>query len=443
MTPRNTIFALSTPLARSAIAIIRLSGPSSLTALQQLTGKKSFVPNQAQLCLFKDEAGVPIDQGLALYFKAPHSFTGEDCVELHLHGSMASISHMVAALSEMEGLRLAEAGEFTRRAYLNGKMDLLEAEGLADLINADTAAQKDQALRQMAGSGSQYYYELREGIIRALAHLEAYIDFPDEDIPGSVLQGIKGQIGEIISLIEKTLADNRNGERLREGFSVVILGAPNAGKSSLINRLSGKDAAIVSHTAGTTRDVIEVAMNLGGFPVTLIDTAGVRESGDAIEEEGVRRALQRGRGADLKLLLLDGTNMSEMDNKLLEMADEDGLIVVTKIDKMDKMNIKLSIKNKILYISSVTGQGIDGLLAAITAYISSSAGKTPAIITRARHRQLLGEAKGHLVNYRPELPLELACEELRQAALAIGKITGKIAVDELLDVIFKQFCIGK
>ncbi|MGE3714722.1 MAG: tRNA uridine-5-carboxymethylaminomethyl(34) synthesis GTPase MnmE [Alphaproteobacteria bacterium] len=441
MRHHDTIFALSTPLARSAVAVIRVSGPSSLATLQTLTGKKEFSHGMASYCAFSDDAHI-IDRGLALFFAGPKSFTGEDCAELHLHGSLASIRHMIDVLSRMDGLRLAEPGEFTRRAYLNGKMDLLEAEGLADLIDADSSEQKRQAMEQMAGSGSKYYHELRDRIIRVLAHLEAYIDFPDEDIPESVLDGLGGQICEISALITQTLADSHRGERLREGFNVVILGAPNAGKSSLLNRLSGKDAAIVSHTAGTTRDVIEVSLDLNGFPVNLIDTAGLRESIDEIEEEGIRRARERASHADLKLILFDGT-LSKMDISLLGMAQEHDIIVMTKADQGMSQLPDISIKNHILSVSSITGQGTDGLLAAITKTISKTVGAgQPAIITRARHRQMLEQARGHLNAWNTRLPLELACEELRQAAVAIGKITGKIQVDELLDVIFKQFCIG-
>lgn len=444
MSKHDTIFALSTPLARSAVAVVRVSGPAALPCLRQLTGKKDFAPGMASVATFTSPAGDIIDRGLALFFQGPKSYTGEDCAELHLHGSMAAIRHMISVLSNMDGLRLADPGEFTRRAYLNGKMDLLEAEGLADLIDADSKTQKAQAIHQMQGSGSRYYTELRDRIIRVLAHMEAYIDFPDEEIPELVFSGLDGQVKDIITLLDTTLADNKKGERLREGFAVVIVGAPNAGKSSLINRLSGKDAAIVSHTAGTTRDVIEVSMDLGGFAVTLMDTAGIRQSADHIEEEGVRRALERAGHADLKLIVVDGENLSNVDKSVLDMAKRDDIVVISKLDRLGGKKADLAVPGDILYISSTTGQGIDALLSAITQRISQLAGsRTPALITRSRHRQLLEQARGHLLRFSRQLPLELACEELRQSAVAVGKITGKIQVDELLDVIFSAFCIGK
>lgn len=443
MTAHDTIFALSTPLARSGVAVIRLSGHGALPALQQLSGKQNFDHAHAILCNFTDNNDELIDRGLAMHFAAPKSFTGEDCAELHLHGSLATIKHMIQALSTMHGLRPADPGEFTRRAYLNGKMDLLEAEGLADLIHADTQAQKAQAIRQMTGSGSQHYSNLRDAIIKVLAHLEAYIDFPDEEIPETVLANIQNEINEARFIINKTLADNHKGEKLREGFNVVILGAPNSGKSSLVNVLSGKDAAIVSQTAGTTRDVIEVSIDLDGFPVTLIDTAGIREAADDIEEEGVRRALRKAEQADLKLILFDSTDLSNMDNNMLDMAGEGDIVLLTKSDLSPPQLPYLNINNKILAISSASGEGTETLLKEIVSAIGYSKNGTPAIITRTRHRWLLEEARAHLEEYNTSLPLELACEELRRAGVCVGKITGKIQVDELLDRIFSEFCIGK
>ena len=250
-------------------------------------------------------AGEIIDKGLAMYFPAPHSFTGEDVVELHIHGSLAVIRELLEVLSSMDGLRHAEPGEFSRRAFINNKMDLMEAEGLADLIDAETATQKTQAMRQFEGEMSGYYEKLRERIIHSLAHLEAYIDFPDEEIPDSVLTELTGEIQSLQSLIAAALGDRHRGERLRDGISVVILGAPNAGKSSLLNALSKKDAAIVSARAGTTRDLIEVHLDIAGFPAVLVDTAGIRDTADDIEEEGVRRALARAEAADIKMVLFD------------------------------------------------------------------------------------------------------------------------------------------
>ncbi len=443
MSATDTIFALATPYGKSGVAIIRISGTASTGALSTLCSKNDFTPNLAFTASFRDASGNVIDHGLAVYFKAPKSFTGEDTVELHLHGSLAAIRHMLSTLADM-GLRPAEAGEFTRRAFLNGKMDLTQAEGMADLIDAESQAQKTQAMRQMQGALSGYYNELRERIIRILAHLEATIDFPDEDIPQSVVTGLAGEVREAGAVIEAALADSHRGERLREGFRVAILGAPNAGKSSLLNAMAGREAAIVSHRAGTTRDVIEIHMDIGGFPVMLLDTAGLRESADDIEEEGVRRALKQAQAADLRLVLFDGTSWPQLDPSSQALIDKDTIIVVTKEDLTKRSNNKLSIDNNILYVSSRTGQGVGELISAIGHFIANRLVSTEfSVITRARHRALLEGALGSLRRYSPDAPLEIGCEELRRAALAVGKITGKIQVDDVLDVIFRQFCIGK
>ncbi len=445
MKSTDTIFALATPNARSGVAIIRISGKGAKAALSALSGKKDFVHSNAFFTAFHDCAGELIDKGLAIYFAEPSSFTGEDTVELHLHGSQAVIKHMLETLSAMEGLRLAEAGEFTRRAYLNGKMDLLEAEGLADLINAETLAQKAQAMRQMGGEASKKYTSMREQIIRTLAHMEAYIDFPDEDIPESVLLGLSEEVAHCITHIETVLRDNRQGERLREGFRVVICGAPNAGKSSLINALSGRDAAIVSHHAGTTRDVIEVHMDIGGFPVILTDTAGIRETSDDVEGEGVKRALARAEDADLKLVLFDCTKLPNLDANSVALCANNTVIIVTKCDlSPSARSHQLPFAGDILYLSTATGEGLDDLIKLLENSINSGFNsKESPLITRHRHREQLEQALASLRRFSTDLPLELACEELRQAAGAIGKITGKIQVDDVLEVIFKQFCIGK
>ncbi len=270
----QTIFALATAPAKSGVAIIRISGERASPALTLLTGNHSPVPNFAKYCSIQNPlSGEIIDKGLAIYFQAPHSFTGEDVVEFQVHGSIAVIREILEVFSTIDGLRPAEAGEFTRRAFINEKLDLLEAEGLADLIDADTSAQKNQAMRQMHGEMSIFYDDIRIKTISCLALLEAYIDFPDEEIPESVLEQWRKTIISLQTTIRAALADHKRGERLREGLSIVILGAPNAGKSSLLNTLAGRDAAIVSHHAGTTRDVIEVQMDIAGYPVVLMDTA--------------------------------------------------------------------------------------------------------------------------------------------------------------------------
>jgi tRNA modification GTPase len=328
-------------------------------------------------------------------------------------------------------------------------MDLMEAEGLADLIDAETQAQKSQAMRQMQGEFSHFYEQLRKNIIKALAHLEAYIDFPDEDIPESVLFELSTDISHLQTSISETLQDERSGERVRDGISIAILGAPNVGKSSLLNVIAKRDVAIVSNRAGTTRDAIEVHLDIAGYPVVLMDTAGIRDSSDDIEAEGIRRALARAADADIKLVLFDGSQWPSAESGSTSLVDEASFVVVNKCDVLkDKGRETNPLANpfsrKPLFISTSTGEGMDTLLAAIRQRIveqfSSSNG---SFITRARHRALFIEASQYLEKSKQDLPLELKCEELRLAAQAIGKITGKIQVDDVLDVIFRSFCIGK
>lgn len=447
---KETIFALATPAAKSGVAIIRVSGAQAFHALRAISGNRDWQPNTAYFALFSHpQSHTVIDRGIALYFKAPKSFTGEEVVEFHIHGSLAVIREMLEALSHVAGLRPAEPGEFTRRAFINHKMDLIEAEGLADLIEAETPAQRAQAFSQMQGGMSRIYEQLRTEIITALAHLEAYIDFPDEDIPESVLHNLDAEIAQVKSTISAALADGKRGEKLREGLAIVILGAPNAGKSSLLNMLAGRDAAIVSHRAGTTRDVIEINMEIAGFPVTLMDTAGLRETMDDIEKEGVGRALKKALAADLKLVLFDST--AALDKASASQIDDNSLIIMNKSDLERRQSIHTDpclqayLQGRdILTLSTKTGEGIGELLSLLKRLISEKfSGAGAPLITRNRHRALLSEALTHLERLHLQGPLEIACEELRLAAQAVGKITGKIAVDDVLDVVFRQFCIGK
>jgi tRNA modification GTPase len=395
--------------------------------------------------VFRSSQGNIIDRGMAIYFKAPHSFTGEDIVEFQLHGSLAVIKELFNLLGSLEGLRPAEPGEFSRRAFLNGKMDLMEAEGLADLIEAETPAQKVQAIRQMDGKISSYYNDLRQEMIKCLALLEAYIDFPDEDIPESVLQNIESDINELQNSIQTALDDQHRGERLRDGIYIVILGAPNAGKSSLLNILARRDAAIVSAKAGTTRDIVEIHMDIAGYPVILADTAGLRQTDDDIEQEGVKRALARAGEADIKLVLFDGEKWPEMDAASEALIDNNTLIIINKSDLLAASKKDYAgTKHSALYVSTKTGHHIDLLIEnlekRIVSFFSSQAAP---FITRESHLILLKECTQYLENSLQDISLELKCEELRQAANAVGKITGKIQVDDVLDVIFRQFCIGK
>ncbi len=427
----NTIFALATPLGKSGVAVVRISGKAALPTLQELTGKKEWHPNQLHYCKLST-----IDHGMAVYFAAPKSFTGEDVVELHVHGSLAVIRELLGALERFPDLRPAERGEFTRRAFLNGKMDMLEVEGLADLIEAETTVQKSQAMRQMQGEMSSFYERLRAEIITTLAHLEAYIDFPDEEIPESVLHGLDAEVRGVMQTIAGTLAQHANGERIREGISIVILGAPNAGKSSLLNALARRDAAIVSHHAGTTRDLVEVHLDIAGYPVILVDTAGLRASDNDIEMEGIRRARARAENADIKLVLFDST--SEPDAESLALIDEGAITVATKQDIAPS-----KAPHTTMALSTQTGEGIEELLKLLESRIIERFSGEGALITRSRHRGLLQQAHTQCERFFAVNELELKCEELRRAAQFIGKITGKIAVDDVLDVVFSQFCIGK
>ena len=442
MSSADTIFALATPPGKSGVAIIRISGAAASQVLFKLTSRKEFTERVVTFVTFLTPAGAVIDKGLAVLFPGPRSFTGEDVVECHIHGGLAVIREFLSVLAAMPGLRYAEAGEFTRRAFTHGKMDLLEAEGLADLIDAETGEQKTQAARQMAGELSRYYQEVRGKMVRVLAHLEAYIDFPDEEIPESVLSGLADETQALQASVRAAMDDKGRGERLRDGISVVILGAPNVGKSSLLNALARRDVAIVSAKAGTTRDMIEVHLDIQGYPVVLVDTAGIRESDEEIELEGIRRALMRADEADIRIKVFDASNWPPNEADFL--ADAQAIAVVNKRDVMMHAPEAVVGWERPLAISTRTGEGLEMLLKMIEQRVVQlfSEGAAP-FITRGRHRQLLGEVLKCLDNSLIPLPLELRCEELRRAALAVGKITGVIQVDDVLDVIFSSFCIGK
>lgn len=444
MSSADTIFALATPPGKSGVAVLRLSGSQARQAVLALTRKEAFKAREAAYVAFYRPDGVVLDRGLALYFPGPKSFTGEDVVECHIHGGLAVIREFLGVLAEMPGLRYAEAGEFTRRAYGNGKMDLLEAEGLADLIDAETGEQKTQAARQMHGELSRYYEEVRGRMVRVLAHLEAYIDFPDEEIPASVLSGLADETTQLQASIRAAMDDKGRGERLRDGISVVIVGAPNVGKSSLLNALAKRDVAIVSQKAGTTRDMIEVHLDIKGYPVVLVDTAGIRESDEEIELEGIRRALRRADDADIRLVVFDACSWPLIETEFLPLLDAGSIVVVNKRDMVAADPVAVEGAGMPIAVSTRTGQGLEALLHALELRVMEQFSGGPApFITRGRHRQLLGEALKYLDNSLKPLPLELRCEELRLAAGAVGKITGVIQVDDVLDVIFRSFCIGK
>jgi tRNA modification GTPase len=444
MTPaqavRDTIFALASAPGRAGIAVFRLSGPRAFAVFAALhaaakgaaKGAAKVRPREARVYWLADDFG-PIDQAVVVRFEAPSSYTGEDVVELHVHGGRAVSDRLAGALVALGG-RPAEAGEFTRRAVENGKLDLTRAEAIADLVEAETEAQRKQALSQYEGGLDRLYESWRGELIALTAWAEAEIDFADEELPDNLLRRSRDGARSLAIAIGAHLDDGRRGEILREGLLLTVIGPPNAGKSSLVNALAQRDVAIVSEAAGTTRDVIEVHLDLGGYPVIVADTAGLRVSEDAIEREGVKRALARARDSDLVLLVQDGSAKTDVSRETR--AD---LVVWNKADLSwpeEREGLRLSLK---------TGAGLPELLERLTKLACErleGPRQTP-VITRARHRAALLEARAALDRAATATEAELCAEDLRLAQRAIGRITGRVDVEELLDVIFRDFCIGK
>jgi tRNA modification GTPase len=455
MLDRSTIFALSSGRPPAAIAVVRVSGPRAGAALERLIGRLPE-PRKAALARVRDPAsGEIIDEALALWFPAPRSETGEDVAELQLHGGQAVIAGVLDALATIEGCRPAEAGEFTRRAFENGRLDLTAVEGLADLIAAETQAQRRLAYRQLKGLIGDRAEAWRRRLIEALALVEARIDFSDEaDVPEDLLGPALFAAQQLRDEIAGVLADGRRGERLRDGLVVAIAGPPNAGKSTLLNRLARRDAAIVSPYAGTTRDVIEVHLDLGGYPVTLLDTAGIRSSAEPVEQEGVRRARERAAAADLVLWVIDpsagGLSANGYPEKL---ANAEVWLVRNKIDLVAASSCATGEKSNrsedkfTLSISALAGVGMEALTVALASYAKTYFAATEsAVITRARHRHALAETVAALdraLARDHSTDEELIAEELRSAATALGRLTGRVDVEDILDVIFRDFCIGK
>lgn len=444
----TTIYALATAPGRSGVAVVRISGPQAGSALAALTGRTPPAPRRAVLTKLRDpRTGDALDDALVLRFTAPASFTGEDVVELHLHGGRAVVTGVIEALATLPGLRLAEPGEFTRRAFENGKLDLTEAEAVADLIDAETTAQRRQALRQMEGALGKLYDGWRERLTRALAHIEADIDFAEDDLPGGVADAVRPVIAGLANEIATHLDDGGRGERLREGLHIAIVGAPNAGKSSLLNALARRDAAIVSARAGTTRDIIEVHLDLGGYPVVLADTAGLREAAaDEVEEEGIRRARDRAARADVKVAVFDATTLPDLDPATLGLIDADTVVVFNKTDLATDGNLRpdLSLVLAPILVSAHTGAGLKALEEKLTVFSADrlAIGSAPSL-TRARHRAALMECRESLLRALDAPLPELVAEDVRLASRALGRITGRVDVEDLLDVIFRDFCIGK
>jgi tRNA modification GTPase len=451
---RDTIFALSSGRPPAAIAVVRISGPRAGDALTVLAGRLPE-PRKAALARVRDPAsGEPIDEALALWFPGPNSETGEDIAELQLHGGRAVIAAVLGALGRIEGLRPAEAGEFTRRAFENGRLDLTAVEGLADLIGAETEAQRRQAYRQLNGLLGKRAETWRARMIEALALVEARIDFSDEaDVPEDLIgpalkiaQGLRDEIAD-------ALAGAARGERLRDGLVVAIAGPPNAGKSTLLNRIARREAAIVSPIPGTTRDVIEVHLDLDGYPVTLLDTAGIRDSDDPLEQEGVRRARQRASEADLVLWVCDASDGPAQSEASPLVESGTKWMVRNKVDLLTsdernelKKNNEFNIASIVFSISATTGVGVAEFLAQLGDYAKSYFGPESSLLTRERHRKALNFTHNALDRALAESPSgreDIVAEELRLAAQSLGRLTGQVDVEDILDVIFRDFCIGK
>jgi len=450
----DTIYALSSGRPPVAVAVVRVSGPCACNALEALVGRVPE-PRRAMFARVRDRlGGEVIDEGLVLWFPGPKSETGEDMVEFQMHGSRAVLSALFAALARLPGFRPADPGEFTRRAFENGRIDLTKVEGLADLIFADTEAQRRQAVRQLQGLLGQRADNWRQRLVEALALVEAQIDFPDEadvarDLVGPALSAARTLRDEITAV----LADERRGERLREGLVVALAGPPNAGKSSVLNRLARRSVAIVSPFAGTTRDVIEIHLDLDGCPVTVLDTAGLRPSDDPVEQEGMRRARERASAADLVLWVVEATSEPGQVTTVgkEEFPRTEKWIIRNKTDLIDaEKNYESSSKTPgglSFSISAKTGEGFEKLLSALLAWARDNFGSAePALVTRARQRQALEETLAALARALAEPPNgreDIVAEELRLAARSLGRLTGRVDVEDVLDVIFRDFCIGK
>ena len=446
----DTIFALASAPGKSAVAIVRLSGGAAGEAVCRLTGGALPPPRQAELRRLADphadpHCGAEIDRALVLWFPGPASYTGEDVAEFHVHGGRAVVAALLSALAAIDGLRPAEAGEFSRRAFEHGKLDLTAAEGIADLVDAETEFQRRQALRQSGGALGELYEEWRRRLLKIRALIESTIDFSDQELPDGVLDPIAPEIHALSAEISTHLQDGGRGERLRVGVQVAILGPVNAGKSSFLNLLAGRDAAIVASEEGTTRDVIEVRMDVAGWPLTVADTAGLRVSTSAVEAEGMRRARARAAEADLKIMLLDGARWPNGGKEIVGLVDSETLVVLNKCDLLTDQAVEACFGGKpTLKISCKTGEGLDALLARIKDFLEARYLPSDSpVLTRSRHRHALEKCLESLRRYDIDAGEEIAAEELRLAADCLARITGRSDIEQVLDIIFKDFCIGK
>lgn len=444
----DTIYALASAHGRAGIAVVRVSGSLAFESLSHVS-HETFKPRTAKLAkLVNPDDKSSIDEAIVITYLASASYTGEDTVEYNIHGGKAVRESLFAFLVNQEDHRLAEPGEFTRRAFENGNLDLTQAEAVGDLIHAETEAQKQLALGQMGGALSNLYQSWAEKLVRALAYAEAQIDFADEDLPeDEVKSHVTPVLSDILNQITTHLDDGNRGEILREGIKIAIIGAPNAGKSSLVNALAKRDIAIVSDVAGTTRDVLEVHLDLNGYPVTLYDTAGLRsKTDDKIEQEGIRRAQAKASEADFKILMFDGTK--EFDEETLSLLDDGSFIAINKIDLQPSLRgdaIDEEIQSGAIHISTKTNEGLDELIKHVsreTSTLFDDIGSSPTL-TRARHREALIDAQANIQRALDGFLPDMIAEDIRLAVRAIGRITGRTDVEDLLDIIFKDFCIGK
>ena len=442
-----TIFALSSGPGLSGIAVIRVSGPNTKNVLKNMTISPIPSPKVAVVRKFiNPKTKDLIDQGILLWFPGPESYTGEDMAEFHVHGSKAVIEAINLSLSKIEGCRLAEPGEFTKIAFQNGKINLLKAESISDLISSETEIQRKQAIKIMSGKSSDKFNSLRERLLKILSNIEAKIDFPDEDLPDNILKNIHSETKSIKNEIDKILNDQKVGERIREGFKIAIIGPTNAGKSSLLNYLSKRDIAIVSEIAGTTRDVIEAHLNLNGYPVVIYDTAGIRDSKDEIEKKGIKLALERAENADLNLIVIEPKSV-DFSRFLKKFRPKNSILVINKME-LGTDNITEEIKNyETVLISIKKEKNLDKLINLIKENLKNKFILQDDIyITRQRHRTNLEKCVEHLTNFEEKKSLEdfdKAAEDLRLATRYLGTIVGKVDVEEILGSIFNDFCIGK
>ena len=442
-----TIYALSTGPGVSGVAIIRISGPEASNIIKSLTGKEIPQPRMATLRKINNiNTSELIDEGIIIWFPGPESYTGEDMAEIHVHGGKAVVKTVQNEISKVENCKLAEAGEFTKLAFQNGKINLLKAESIADLISAETEIQRLQAVKMMKGKSSKKFNELREKLLKILSFVEAKIDFPEEDLPNENIKQIKEDSSDVIKQIKKILDDQKVGEIIREGFKIAIVGPTNAGKSSLLNNLSNREVAIVSEIAGTTRDVVETHLNIDGYPVIISDTAGIRDSKDEIEKKGVKLSLKKAEKADLKLVVVDAINI-DFSGFLNDLLKKDAILVINKSDLLkEKLNSKVSKFNHVL-ISLKDNLNIDKLILKIKKNLENKfISEEDILITRERHRQHLLQCVEHLNNFsdkNDKKDFDKGAEDLRLATRQLGMIVGKVDVEEILGSIFNDFCIGK